>query len=180
MYTPTPTLPTPRARHRSGLLAGVSLVLLGSGCTFLTAEDLDQRLEALTDDESTRTDADTDTDADADTDADSDADTDADANADTDADSDADSDADADTDTHTDTDDALPDVRDQIDYAAAFCQEYWGVAEPGAQSYSYGLYNWDGTGIEIWYLIANDSWKSQGGADCEVVWNARWVETVVT
>ncbi len=95
-----------------------------------------------------------------------------------DADTDTDTDADADADSDTDADADLPEVRDQIDPTAALCQEFEGSPVAGAQSYYYGQYNLDGTGLEIWYLIANEAWKARGGADCEVVWSARWIEAV--
>jgi hypothetical protein len=108
-----------------------------------------------------------DPDADADTDADSDADTDADSDADTDADSDADADADT---------GPLPDLTEEMDTSAAVCSTYYTEERAGAKGYWWAEYHgsrtdgWEG---EVhWVLFANDTWKAEGGADCETVWYA--------
>lgn len=108
--------------------------------------------------------ADADTDTDADSDADTDTDTDADTDTDTDTDTDSDSDSDAD----------LQDVREGIVEDAEGCQDLGGTVTSGAKEYFWGEYRKSGaswSGQEAIYYFANDTWVSNGGADCVILWD---------
>ncbi|MES2641259.1 MAG: hypothetical protein V4850_17345 [Myxococcota bacterium] len=90
------------------------------------------------------------------------------------ADTDTDTDADTDTDTDSDTDADLPDARDTMVNNADGCQDVGGTPAAGAARYFWGEYRGDATsgwtGEEAAYVIANDTWKSLGGADCVAMW----------
>ena len=54
------------------------------------------------------------------------------------------------------------------------CEGFDGTPVTGATVYWYGLFVGDAqqgwTGEEHWYLLANNHWEDNGGADCRVVW----------
>lgn len=106
---------------------------------------------------------------------------------DADGETDTDTDTDADTDTDTDTDadtGPLPDLSEYLDPDASACVTLHGTPRAGAKGYLLADLHGSATegweGQLRWVLYANDTWKEQGGSDCEVTWNTTGTAGAVT